>query len=549
MIVDNYNGDLCSFDGTQYLPLEKTDNLIVGQNIENNNFSFEYLFGIIHFSSPYTYTVPNKKDVIRKIFTPAIHKLPQIRVKTSKITQKKDLYAIVKLDKIENNILLADVVEYIGDKEDKNIQSKFMEFICSCGWKKTKKFNSLFLNSKDTDLTPNRENYTNLNIYSIDPNGCVDIDDALHCIYDSETKEYEIGIHIADVSSFVEENSQLDEELKNRVETIYDYKKTPIHMIPKELSIGYISLLEQSIKRAFSVIIKAKIINDKIEIFDVKFKKTNIQVKKNLSYEEAQDMTSSDKDIKNLYEIGILLKNEIKESFQQDEIYDTHQMVAVYMIYANKFAGEILQKYDSDKVLLRIHKNKQNENIICHDKYLLQKYNLCSKEQARYQKSSINSKHEGLNLNYYAHFTSPIRRYADIIIHRQLWSCINNICLENIETKTIFLMNYYKKIYKQTERFMKICEISDILNDTFVQTEAYIVFINEDKNTMRIYIPQFNLDYDINIIDKKIIHTVNIEITKTKIIFDNKEYNLFEKIDIKIISSKETFVKLYFQIL
>ena len=553
MIVDNYCNKISSFDGTNYVQIENTNDLIIGQDIQTKKLSFEYLFGIIHFSSPYTFTIPGKKDMIRKNFTPAIHNLQQIRVKTSKLTQKKDIYAIVKIEKIENNIILCDVVNYI---EDENINEKFMEYICSCGWKRTKKITQLFLDCKDIDLTPNRNDYTEKIIYSIDPEGCLDIDDALHCEYNELKQEYEIGIHIADVSSFIEENSQMDIELKNRIETIYDYKKKPIHMIPEELSIGHISLLEKSKKRAFSVIIKAKVNNHKIEIIDVKFKKTFICVRANLTYEKAQEIINNNINIKNLYEIGILLKNEIKESFCESEIYDTHQMVAIYMIYANKLTGEFLQQYDKDNVLLRVHKNNGKNKITNNiNSILIQKYSLCNKEQARYQKSSTNSKHGGLNLDFYTHMTSPIRRYADIIIHRQLWNSINNQSINAPETKTIFLMNYYKKIYKHAERFMKICEISKILNNGCVQTEAYIVSINNDKFTMRLFVQEFNLDYDIPIIDNKLIHTKNIELSESKITIKNKdnktecEYNLFQKINIKIISSSEPFVKLYFQIL
>lgn len=577
MIVDNYCGKISSFDGTYYTPLEDTNNMIIGQDLETKLLSFEYLFGMIHFSSPYTFTILGKKDMIRKNFTPAIHNIQQMRVKTSKLTQKKDMYAIVKIEKIENNIILCDVVTYI---EDNNINKNFMEYICSCGWKRTKKTTQLFSNCCDIDLTPEREDYTNKIIYSIDPDGCLDIDDALHCEYIEQTQEYEIGIHIADVSSFIEENSHMDNELKNRIETIYDYKKKPIHMIPEELSIQYISLLEKSKKRAFSVIIKAKINNSNIEIVDVKFKKTFICVKANLTYEKAQDMINVDVNIKNLYDIGILLKNKTNnELFFENEIYDTHQMVAIYMIYANKLVGEFLQQYDKNNVLLRVHKNKHNvtnnitnnveNNVENNIKILVQKNSLCKKEQARYQKSSVDSKHCGLNLDFYTHMTSPIRRYADIIIHRQLWNAINNKNLNVPETKTIFLMNYYKKIYKHAERFMKICEISELLNNACVQTEAYIVSINDDKFTMRLYVPKFDLDYDIPIIDKKLLHTKNIEISESKIIIKNKdknkdkeknknkdkdnktelEYVLFQKINIKMISSNEPFTKLYFQIL
>lgn len=541
MIVDNYCGNLCAFDGSNYQVLDKYENIFIGQNLETKSPIFEYLFGIIHFSSPYTYTIPNKKDCIRKTFTPAIHKFKQqIRVKTSKISQKKDLYAIIKIETIENNIILCDVVNYIGDIGNKESEDKFMEYICSANWKRTKKITQLFLDCKDIDLTPNREDYTKKIIYSIDPENCLDIDDALHCEYNIETNTYEIGIHIADVSSYIQENTLQDEELKNRIETIYNYKKSPIHMIPEELSVNYISLLEQRQKRAFSVIIKLQKEDNKITILDVKFKKTNIIVKKNLTYEEAQNMILLDDNVKNLFELGLLLKNEISSSFDTNIIYDTHQMVEVYMIYANKFAGEFIHTYDSQNILLRSHKTSKQQDIICDVQdekiklVLQQKHNVTKTEQARYQIGSHNSQHKGLNLDFYTHMTSPIRRYADIIIHRQLWNMMCNIKLQKPEIKTVFLMNYFKKIYKQTERFMKICELANIIGQTCVTTDAYITNINE--NMIRIYIEEYNIDYDVEIVNDKL-----------KYLDIDKKYVLFQKIKVKLVCSREPFVKFYFE--
>lgn len=545
MIVDNYCSNLCAFDGSNYQIIENCENIFVGKNLETKIPCFEYLFGIIHFSSPYTYTIPNKKDYIRKTFTPAIHKFKQqIRVKTSKISQKKDLYAIVKIESIENNIILCDVVNYIGDIGDKEKEDKLMELICSANWKRTKKMTQLFLDCKDIDLTPEREDYTKKIIYSIDPENCLDIDDALHCELDLQTNTYEIGIHIADVSSYIQENTQQDEELKNRIETIYDYKKSPIHMIPEELSVQYISLLEKKIKRAFSVIIKIQKDGDKIQILDVQFKKTNIIIKKNLTYEQAQTMISEDIDIKNLYEIGLLLKNNISSSFDENIIYDTHQMVEVYMIYANKFAGEFIYNYDPNNILLRTHNSTKKLNIICDIQdeklklLLQQKHNITKTEQARYQIGSHNSHHKGLNLDFYTHMTSPIRRYADIIIHRQLWNMMSNIKLQKPEIKTVFLMNYFKKIYKQTERFMKICELANILGQNCITTDAYITNINE--NIIRIYIEEYNIDYDIEIVNDKLKY---LDMDR------DKKYVLFQKIKVKLICSREPFVKFYFEIL
>lgn len=570
MIVDNYRGEFALFDGANYLPMQRDEmtNNIFGKNITNGKHIINTFVCIIHFSSSHTFTIPGKKDIIRKECSSLISQFPKILTKTTKLSQRKDMYAIVKIEKFENNILFCEVCSngYLGEVGDPIIEERLMEFVCTAHWKNSKKMTSQFVELQNTDLTPIRLDLTGLPIYSIDPPGCVDIDDALHYQFDSIKREHEIGIHIADVSSFIEEGSIFDEELKSRVETVYDYKKKPIHMIPEELSVEYISLREGLPKRAFSVILK---LNLDFEIINIEFQKTRIIVTKNLSYDEAQEMVenNSNKNIKELYEIGMRLKKQIQNAFQNesDEIYDTHQMVAVYMIFANKFAGEKIQSVDPESVLLRVHarqndKNRDDEQeekkkMSSINPVLIQKNIVSRMEQAKYQIGTQNCRHHGLDLGFYTHMTSPIRRYADIIIHRQLWKIILGEKITRPEIETIFRINFYKKLFKQMERYMHASEIATMLGITCQETDAYITSINEDRESIRIFVPQFDIDYDLRLIHNKMKSIMKIIISDKKITIINIHekteisYELFQQIGIKLVTTRDPFVKLRFEII
>lgn len=508
---------------------------------------------IIHFSSKNIYTIPKKNDMIRKESSSLIYK-QTILTKTKYINEKKDMYAIVKIEQFlkDKNIIYCDVCNYLGYIDDINLENNLMEHICSSHWINTKNLNNQFIKLHNIDLTPNRF-FDNNEIYSIDPLNCLDIDDALHYNFNIDTKEHEIGIHIADVSSYIEENTILDLELSNRVETIYCYKSKQIDMIPKELSIEHISLLEGKEKRAFSIIFK---LDENYNIINVDYKKTLIIVKKNLTYEKAQEMIFDNFVIKNLYFIGQKLKEKITNEFIEDKPYDTHQMVAIYMIYANKYVSEKIKSFSPDKVLLRTHTN--NTNITNKNKsinnLLEYKNKLANVENANYQIGCNNSFHFGLGLNNYTHFTSPIRRYADIIVHRQLWNTINNIQLKYIEKNIIEHINFCKKIYKYAERLMHINEISKNIID-YCETNAFITNFNENTKMIRLYIPKYDFDYDINIIHEKLQHIYNIEITENELTMTNlhnneiNKYYLFQEIQIKIVPIKDPFIKLLFEIL
>jgi exoribonuclease R len=550
MIVETKQNELMLFTGNNYIqiPDEYLDGtLIDGKNIIDNKYMIDTFICIIQFSKP-SYTIAGKKDMVRKESISLIYKSFKILTKTKKISQYNDIYAIVKIEKVQGDIIYCDVISYLD-----NIDDKFMEYACTAQWTRNKKITQQFLKTKDIDLTPDREDLTSLIVYSIDPHGCKDIDDALHYQYDKNTDEHEIGIHIADVTSYIEKDGELDCELKRRIETIYDYKKHPIHMIPEELSIEYMSLLEGVNKRAFSIIIK---MNNKYDIISVEFKKTMINVTKNLSYEQAQNMVESNNIIFNLFDIGKAMKINVSGAFPIDEIYDTHQMVAIFMIYANKLTAEKIKTVSENNVLLRTNNDSNfvsQHNIS--ESLIYNKYIINHKEKAKYQIGIVNSYHHSLNIDFYTHMTSPIRRYADIIIHRQLYDAINKKEIQTPNISDVFLMNYFKSYYRQINRIARIIEISKILKLNCYETDAYITMINDDKLSIRIYISEFNLDHDIILVHPKLKNIKKAQFINNAIIIKNYEnndelkYELFQKIKIKIISSKSSFVKLKVEII
>lgn len=543
-IIDFYNGKTVMFDGYGFIDTDPKINHILGQtiidSIPTNQFNITIFVGMLHLSSKKIYST-GKSGIIRKEFTPFVKQSQKILVKTKKIDTSIDIHAVVKLDEVKDNILYCSVLKYLeNDNEILNALS------CS-HW--TTKLNNKFGELKTIDLTPERKDMTHIEIYSIDPKGCEDIDDALHVIEIDDL--YEIGIHIADVSSFVEEGSEYDIELSKRVETIYLDNDLPMHMIPPELSINNISLKNDNIKRAFSTLIK---IDKSYNIVSISFEKTIINVTKNLSYDDAQYMIDNrlNRSLSNLYTIGLELKKTINKAFNPLEPYDIHQMVAVYMILTNKIVAETIKDHSPKNVLLRTQHIDYFESTMDDDIPfdLIKKHEMSFLERAIYKIGLNDCDHMGLGLKYYTHFTSPIRRYADILVHRQLWNFINSLPISKIDTKTLFLMNYYSHYYKRIERYSNLVNIVNMCTFDVLETTAIITSIKNTSGCVRLYIPELKLDYDHYVINRKMENLLHCEYYEDKLIIKNTITEdtctllLFQKINIIISFSRNVFEKI-----
>lgn len=554
-MCDNYvtyhNGNqmLFTLNGLINLPFDNSYSFGCHFNGEKiDSYALNTVIGILHLSSNKIYTT-NKRDIIRKEFSPFFKCIPKILVKTKKLTTFPDVCAIVEIEDIDNNgeILYGSVVEYLGEP-DKIKQDVLLKALSTCHW--SRKLDRSFEELSIVNLNDDVLSLDNLCTYSIDPPGCEDIDDAISCIITDNG--YEVGIHIADVSSFIEANSKYDIELSKRVESIYfqESELKQINMIPSSLSINHMSLKEGIKKRTFSVFVN---FDKNMNIINIMFKKTLITVTKNLTYDECQNMITTDNTIKLLYNLGNELKNKFIDSFLEQGEYDTHQMVAIFMILANKCVAEYIAEHDSKNVLLRVKYSSKYKNKLILMKSndipinLLNKYNISLSEKAYYKIGIDNAEHVGMGLKYYTHFTSPIRRYADIIVHRHLYSLIkrnSNFKVTNV--KTLFLMNTYSKFYKQIERYSHQLSIISKLEKNIFETQAFIISIRNNNPSIRLYIPELDMEYDMIVVNKKIRHLITIIFDENMLCIKNNQFQdeiilkLFQNIKIKIVITNKT---------
>ena len=362
-----------------------------------------------------------------------------------------------------------------------------------------------------------------LEIISIDPPNCTDIDDALS-LEEIDTG-YKIGIHIANVSAFTEK-FDLFEKIVDRCTTVYGPHKK-INMIPNILSDNLASLLEGKERLSLTLWIY---LNNQFEIIDYKFQECILINKKAFSYKEAKKSMKKNNLLKQLYNISQKLANNINYNIND---FDVHKMIEVYMILANHITAKYLIENKSP-CIFRTHKSKEHEidfNII--DEKLSPFLKIFQSNAAEYTTEQGHYYHYGLDLNKYTHFTSPIRRLPDIIIHM----LIKNLSIPNIEQICMNCNNISKKIKKMDRDFTRI----NIVKNTDIETvyQAYILSINE--NTITIYCPELKFCDRIYLFDQKMSEIINIEKYENTLILTNKlsnktiKLNLYQKIKIKMI--------------
>jgi len=325
-----------------------------------------------------------------------------------------------------------------------------------------------------------RKDLRNTTTFTIDPKTAKDFDDAIS-FKKLPNGNFEIGIHIADVSHYVAEKGELDREAYKRGCSVYLPDRT-IPMLPFELSDNLCSLSEGDEKLAFSAIFE---IDAKAKVHSKWFGKTVIKSNKRFTYESAQEAINDasaqySAELNTLNQLAKLLRKEKWQKgaidFEQEEIafeldatgkpiriykkewLDTHKLVEQYMLLANKEVAEFVYKFEkrsgkSFPLPYRIHDLPDKEKIaelsvfvkaLGHELIIGKNGSITGKdmqalfaqvegkaEEALVKTAAIRSMskaiysvknigHFGLAFEYYAHFTSPIRRYPDLLVHRML---------------------------------------------------------------------------------------------------------------------------------
>ncbi len=338
-----------------------------------------------------------------------------------------------------------------------------------------------------TGITPdeikNRKDYRNVTTFTIDPYDAKDFDDALS-VEKLDDKTFRIGVHIADVSHYIKENTALEEEAYSRATSIYLVDRV-VPMLPERLSNFICSLRPKEEKLTFSVIFD---ITETGKINSSWIGKTVINSDRRFTYEEVQDIIEN---ASGEYHDEINILNSIAQTvrkkrmrsgainfdkkevkFRLDDkgkplsVYykeqkDAHKLVEEFMLLANRTVAEKIGKVKGSAkpktFVYRIHDipnpeklNKLSEFVsklgytmkTDSRKSISKSFNTLLKESegkgeenlietlairsmAKAEYSTQNIGHYGLAFDYYSHFTSPIRRYPDLMVHRMLYAYLN----------------------------------------------------------------------------------------------------------------------------
>ena len=320
-----------------------------------------------------------------------------------------------------------------------------------------------------------REDFRGITTFTIDPADAKDFDDALS-FQTLPNGNVEIGVHIADVSHFVTPGDIIDQEAVARATSVYLVDRT-IPMLPERLSNELCSLRPHEESLTFSAIFE---LDAQGIVKKYRFAKTVIYSDHRFSYEDAQEVIENKtgtyaKELETMNNIGLKLRNARYENgainFETTEFRfvlddqgtptavipkvrkDAHKMIEEYMLLANKYvAMHLYTKNDKTPLPYRVHEEPSHEKIMefaetaaefgykidtrSYKAYsksinemvakiegtmegdILQPLAIRSMEKAYYTSKKIG--HFGLAFDYYAHFTSPIRRYPDLITHRML---------------------------------------------------------------------------------------------------------------------------------
>ncbi|WP_299223524.1 ribonuclease R [uncultured Psychroserpens sp.] len=407
-----------------------------------------------------------------------------------------------------------------------------------------------YANTLDTSITKEeiskRRDMRNDLTFTIDPKDAKDFDDALSFKVLGDNL-FEIGIHIADVSHYLQENTILDDEAYERATSVYLVDRV-VPMLPEILSNGACSLRPHEEKYTFSAVFK---MNDKAEIKDQWFGRTVTYSDARFAYEEAQriietktnvipkevsltgksykaDQLVTDAILKldKLAKImrrqrmssGAISFDKVEVKFNLDEAAnpigvffktskDANKLIEEFMLLANKKVAEFIGKQNPKKTFVyRVHDEPDDsklaslQNVVGRFGYKLNfkdrksvssslnnllKEVVGKKEQnlvdtlairtmSKAEYTTHNIGHYGLAFNHYTHFTSPIRRYPDVMVHRLLQHYLDGGKSANEElyeercNHSSNMENLATKAERDSIKYMQIRFMEDHKNEEFV---------------------------------------------------------------------------------
>ena len=380
-----------------------------------------------------------------------------------------------------------------------------------------------------------RKDFRTKTTFTIDPNDAKDFDDAISIAF-LESGNLEIGVHIADVGHYVKPESFLDKEALLRGNSVYLVDRV-IPMLPERLSNELCSLRPHEDKLTFSAVFE---LDPNCNVLSSWFGKTIIHSDHRFTYEDAQEIIEGrdgpfKKEITQINKLaqkcrkqrlsnGALNVKSNEVRFRLDEegepietvlkvSKEAHQLIEEFMLLANREVAKKLAKPEKNIKkginVFRIHDNPSEEklndlklfltsmgyeiirkknkpityslNNIMKDAEKRGELDLISPMIIRAMSKAVystdNVGHYGLAFDYYTHFTSPIRRYADLVVHRSLIDFLNEQKISTDSKHLNYICNHISKMEKQAVdaerasiKYMQVKFLSKFIGDTFEGT-------------------------------------------------------------------------------
>lgn len=553
--------------------------------------------------------------------------LPKIRIRTRRAKELIGKRIVVAIDSWNSNSKFPSghFVRTLGEIEDKDAEQEalllehdveyrpFSKNVLAClpkeghDWKVPEN-----LNNGDPLLKKRRDLRDRL-ICSIDPPGCVDIDDALHA-RQLPNGNYEVGVHIADVTHFVKAGTPLDQEGASRGTSVYLVDKR-IDMLPMLLGTDLCSLKPHVERFAFSVLWE---MDEDANILSVDYTKSIIASREAFAYEEAQiridDQTKQDdltKGMRILLKLSKKLKQkrldagalnlaspEVKvhtdsETSDPSEVeikklLDTNSLVEEFMLCANISVARKIYEAFPQVAMLRRHAEPPATNFEqLNDVLRIKKGLSISTESSKSLADSLDRcvdpkdpyfntlirimatrcmmaaeyfasgnfsysdfRHYGLAVDIYTHFTSPIRRYCDVVAHRQLAAAIGYEPLHEVhmdKSKMDLVVKNINKRHRNAQfagRASIEYYVGQVMKNNQSDQEGYVIKVF--SNGIVILVPKFGVE---SLIKLEILGDVN------SAVFDEENYSLtfvtksgvkrtvsvFDKVDVSVESILDDF--------
>ncbi|KAJ4963256.1 hypothetical protein NE237_023195 [Protea cynaroides] len=513
--------------------------------------------------------------VAHALFVSKDRRIPKIRIQTRQLGNLLDKRIIVTVDSWDclSRYPSGHYVRTIGEIGDRDTESEVVLIENSID---SRPFSVQVLaclpplpwSLSTVDLeNPNRKDLRHIRVFSVDPPGCKDIDDALHCTA-LPNGNFEVGVHIADVTNFVHPGTPLDDEASQRGTSVYLVERR-IDMLPKPLTEDICSLRSDVERLAFSVIWE---MTPEAEIISTRYTKSVIKSCAALSYVEAQARMDDSRlmdplttDLRNMnmlakimrlrrIERGALTLASAEVKFQIDtethdpldigmyQIREANQMVEEFMLAANVSVAEKILKHFPQCSLLRRHPSPTKEMLepllrtaaaigisldvssskaladsldraVGDDPYFNKLIRIlatrCMTQAVYFCSGDLSPPeflHYGLASPLYTHFTSPIRRYADVIVHRLLAAALGISKLPPIFqdrpqlTSIADNLNYRHRNAQMASRASVELHTLIYFRKRPTDTEARIVKIR--SNGFIVFVPKYGIEGPVYLTEK-----------------------------------------------